>query len=99
LPPSNPALVIYAVVFLVGAGLFVLGSLIVRAERTRIARVAPVPETGAPGDLELQLDYVERLAMVGQPWCVDELESLRAKAYDPQVRDAAEAALIVILAR
>ena len=51
------------------------------------------------GALDLRLDYVERLALVGQPWCVAELETLRASDPDPHVREAADAAIIVIGSR
>jgi hypothetical protein len=73
--------------FLSGAALFALGTYMLR------------PHRAVTEDLDVQIDYVERLAMVGQPWCIDELEALRASAFDPRVRDAAEAALLVILSR
>lgn len=49
--------------------------------------------------LDLRVDMVERLAMIGEPWCVTTLERACAQDPDAAVRDAAENALIVIGAR
>ena len=48
---------------------------------------------------ELRIDAIERLALVGQPWCVDLLTQALDQESDPVVRDAAERALIVIGSR
>jgi hypothetical protein len=90
---NNPGATILLVVFLVGALFFALGTVLVRRERA-VREPAQPPETQ-----EQRLELVERLTMVGQPWCVDELRVIREKDPDPLVRDAADAALMVIGSR
>ncbi|HEX8805996.1 MAG TPA: hypothetical protein VF741_03560 [Candidatus Aquilonibacter sp.] len=90
---SNSAGLIYLALFVAGAMLFVLGTLRVRRER---ARREAVPATLRRED---RLDTIERLAIVGQPWCIDELRAICEKDPDPVVREAADAALIVVGAR
>lgn len=48
---------------------------------------------------ELRVDMIERLAMVGLPWCEKLLERAVAEDDDALVRDAAERALLVVRAR
>jgi hypothetical protein len=48
---------------------------------------------------DLRVDMIERLAMIGEPWCIAVLERARSQDPDASVRDAAEAALLVIGAR
>ena len=83
---SNPLAVIFAVLLLVGALLYFTGALIVRRVEAR-------------EKIAIRIDMVERLMLVGQPWCVDDLEKMRTEDEDPTVRDAADAALLVIAAR
>jgi len=88
------------VVFLIGALLFAIGTVLARRERPR--REEPVDESlviAQPGSVADRLEMIERLVMVGQPWCVDELRALLERERDPLVRDAAEAALMVIGSR
>jgi hypothetical protein len=79
--------------FVVGAIFFALGTLLVRRER--LAREDATPQLS----VEDRLDVIERLVIVGQPWCREELEGIRDRDSDPLVRDAAEAALLVIGSR
>lgn len=83
---NNPLAVILAVLFLVGAVLYFAGALIVR-------------RTAARQEIEIRIDMVERLMLVGQPWCIEDLERMRTEDADARVRDAADAALMVIAAR
>lgn len=53
----------------------------------------------SPEDLEVRLDQIERLAMVGQPWCAEQLQREFLHDADERVRNAAEDALMVIAAR
>jgi hypothetical protein len=48
---------------------------------------------------DLRIDMVERLAMIGQTWCITTLEHARSHDPDELVRDAADNALLVIAAR
>ena len=103
---SNPALEIFTALFLVGAALFAAGTWLTRRQ---------LPQTAAPPATaitwtqavsgtdslpwELRLDLIERLAIVGQPWCADMLTLALAEETDAVVLDAAERALLVIQAR
>ncbi len=104
---SNPALGIFAALFLLGALFFAAGTWLARRERvapvslpvapiTWTQAVANSDETFAP---QLRLDMIERLAMVGQEWCVEVLQRARIEETDPAIADAIERALIVIGAR
>jgi hypothetical protein len=59
-------------------------------------RVVPAPPMD---EIEIQLDQIERLVMVAQPWCVQELESAFLNHKDDRVRGAAEMALLAIRSR
>ncbi len=76
-----------------GAIFFAVGTLLVRRERLAREDATPVFSQ------EDRFDTIERLVIVGQPWCVDELRAIRDKDPDPLVRDAAESALLVIASR
>jgi hypothetical protein len=90
---NRTALIFFVALFVLGAILFALGTLLVRRER--IAREAATPSMSQAD----RLDMIERLVMVGQPWCVDELRAILNNDPDPAVRDAADAALLVIGSR
>jgi hypothetical protein len=115
---NNPAFLILAIVFTIGAVMFAVGSVLVR--RTRygpqpetiqllepliLPELSPRPWTAdlAGNDdvpsLDVRVDMVERLAMIGEPWCTQTLERALAQDPDANVRDAADNALIVIAAR
>lgn len=49
--------------------------------------------------LDVRIEMIERLAMIGETWSVSTLERARAHDPDAHVREAAENALIVIAAR
>ncbi len=55
--------------------------------------------SNGPVDEPTRMDMIERLAIVGQPWCVQALVQARAEDDDAQIREAADAALLVIGAR
>jgi hypothetical protein len=141
---NNPLLAVLGVVFLVGAVLLALGTLLIRRESraeefvtqedesdivqgpgTLLDAVSAFDEPkGAsqprattsehgviPGpsaiagqalskdELERRIDYIDRLVMVGQPWCVEELERDFLSDADERVREAAEMALLAVRAR
>lgn len=83
---SNALAVILAVLLLVGAVLWTVGAMVVR-------------RADKQNELDFRLDMVERLMLVGQPWCVTDLEKIRTEDTDERIRDAAEAALLVISSR
>jgi hypothetical protein len=90
---NRTGLIFLVAVFVLGAIIFALGTLLVRRER--LARESAVPSMSQ----EDRLDMIERLVMVGQPWCADELRAILNNDPDPAVRDAADAALLVIASR
>ena len=84
---SNPLAAILALLFLVGALFYFAGALIARRADAR-------------EKIAVRIDMVERLMLVGQPWCIEDLEKIRTDdKEDTLVRDAAAAALLVISAR
>jgi hypothetical protein len=101
---NNPALSIFLVLFLIGAVLFVAGSLIAQADRRRAQSPAHVSSAAltwthavagtkdALGD-DTRLDLIDRLAIIGEPWCVDALREAVAQEENPAIRNAAERAL------
>jgi hypothetical protein len=112
LPWNSPGVLVLVAAFLVGAVLFAFGTVLVRrsevrvpaaesgiADRQAVPWTAELAGTNEALSRELRVDMVERLAMIGEPWCRDVLE--RACTHDPDamVRDAAENAIIVIAAR
>lgn len=50
-------------------------------------------------DVSTRVDMIERLAMIGEPWCVDTLRIALAEERNTDVHTAAENALIVIKSR
>ena len=90
---NRTGLILLVAIFVLGAILFAIGTLLVRRERVTPEGAAPILSQ------EDRLDMIERLVMVGQPWCVEELRAMLNTDPDPLVRDAADAALLVIGAR
>jgi hypothetical protein len=89
---SNRAgLIFFVALFIAGAILFAIGTLLIRRDRS-------VREQEAMPSVD-RLEMIERLVMVDQPWCVDELHRIATSDSDPVVREAAEAALLVIGSR
>ncbi len=106
---NNPGFLILLVVFAIGALFFTLGTAMVRRGRAAVP-VAAIHDGATPWTAELagtddvlhvslRVDMVERLAMLGEPWCVAMLQRARVEDGDATVRDAADAALLVIGAR
>ena len=94
---NNPLAFFLVALFVAGAIFFILGTLI---QREQAAQIAPVEGPLEPVvDIATRIDMVERLAMVGQPWCVEQLGKIRDSDPDGTVRGAAEAGLLVIGAR
>lgn len=58
-----------------------------------------VAETDEELDPAMRLDIIERLAMVGAPWCTDALNAAVRDEPDEALRDAADRALLVIACR
>ena len=83
---NNPLAVILAVLLLVGAVLWIVGAMVVR-------------KVDQQAEIDYRLDMVERLMLVGQPWCVTDLEKIRTEDTDERIREAADAALLVISSR
>ena len=92
---NNPAALVFLGVFGVGTLFFALGTVLVRWQQHAPPTAPAMPEL----PLDVRMDYVERLAIVGAGWCVAELETLRASDPDPVLRDAAAAAIVVIRSR
>ena len=74
-------------------------------ERLSKAPDLVIPSVGAAGvegqsaDIALRLDMIERLVIVGQPWCIEELERNFLTDPDERLRNAAEDAILVIKTR
>jgi hypothetical protein len=62
---------------------------------TKWAQSLGAPEN-EPLDVNERLEMVERLAMLGEPWCLDALRSAAHEERDPKVSDAIAAALRTI---
>ncbi len=92
---NNPAALVFLGVFGVGTLFFALGTLLVRWQRRVPATIPGVSDV----PLEVRLDYVERLAIVGAAWCIAELETLCVRDPDAELREAAAAAIVVIRSR
>jgi hypothetical protein len=100
---SNNSLAVFLLaVFIIGAILFVAGTMVTRQSQARALDAEP-PAGRSEGesllDVAGRIDLIERLVMVGQPWCVEQLDTIRREDPDESVREAAEAALTVIGAR
>lgn len=79
--------------------MFVIGTLLQR-ERAPDVVVEESPGRPAPLEgIELRIDMIERMAIVGQPWCVEQLQEIRANDSSELIRNAADDALLVIAAR
>ena len=50
-------------------------------------------EKGGSCDAATRIELVERLTLVGQPWCVELLQTAQRDERDPSVRAAIESAL------
>ena len=99
---TNPLANILLALFLVGAIVFVIGAMLSRERRAHAVEAEPVaPKVHAEPTLDVadRIDLVERLVMVGQPWCIEQLDTLRREDPDESVREAADAALMVIGSR
>ncbi|MDQ2865525.1 MAG: hypothetical protein M3R51_04810 [Candidatus Eremiobacteraeota bacterium] len=106
---NSPAFPFLAVLFVAGAALFALGTWLARRRPEAMASAQPAVSallwtrsvTGSDEVLPaaLRLDVIERLALVGEPWCVSALREAASEETDAQTRDAAERALLVIACR
>lgn len=110
---NNAGTLVLVAAFVLGAVLFAMGTLLVRRERAAtsadeaaaepaLAHVPWTAELAGTNEViarDLRVDMIERLAMIGEPWCVELLERACAQDPDVAVRDAAERALIVVAAR
>ena len=99
---SNALANVLLAVFIVGALVFVLGTMLAREREAHVIESQPAAvETQAEPALDVagRIDLVERLVMVGQPWCIEQLDTIRREDPDESVREAADAALMVIGSR
>lgn len=101
LPSSSTAALVFSLLIVLGAALWVIGGRMQRSSKaaSTLTWTHAVLESETPVDAPTRLDVIERLAMVGAPWCVAALESARAQERDRTLRDAADRALLVIAAR
>lgn len=90
-----------AVAFIVGVLLFGISTSMLRSSRDESAPViatAPawpqlVDDSLTGAGRQLRLDMVERLSIIGEPWCVDVLRAAMAQERDATVRSAITDAL------
>ncbi len=95
---SNSGTTILLVVFLAGALLFALGTALVRRERRTEPAPLRVPQR-APLRAPESFERIDQLLSLGDAPSARELERLRDSAQSEEIRDAAEAALMVIASR
>jgi hypothetical protein len=95
---NNPGTAILLVVFLVGASFFALGTLLVRRDRLRgeSPQHAPARE---PQRATPSFEDIDALLVRADAQSIRELERLRDSDASPEIRGAAEDALIVIASR
>ena len=101
---SNPLALSLVALFIVGAIVFVIGTMLAREGATNVVETQAEPPQSKSQpepmlDVAARMDLIERLVMVGQPWCIEQLDTLRREDPDESVREAADAALMVIGAR
>lgn len=98
---SNPLAVILVGLFIVGAIVFVIGTMLTREQQARAIEAQPAAQAEAEPALDVpgRIDLIERLVMVGHPWCIEQLDAIRREDPDESVREAADAALMIIGAR
>ena len=97
---NNPAFVVLLAVFLIGALFYWLGTILVRRERkARIADAPAAVEEAAPAPAATPVETVEALLARGDAASIRELEALRDRDPSDEIRDAADAALMVIGSR
>ena len=118
---SSSTSLVLGIVFIVGAALFVVGTIILRRIQERqdyysyqsepdapLSPIAP-PEPAKPVTLQWykiftgddsgvpnapeRLDMIERLAMLGEPWCIDTLKQAAAEESDATISNAVRSAL------
>ena len=105
LPASWDIAIIVA--FVVGLLLYGIGTSMLRSSRepapvsapvrtparTRVAWPRLVDDSLTDTDPELRLDLVERLSIIGEPWCVEILRHAGETEDDPDVKSAISVAL------
>lgn len=98
---NNSVTLVLIGIGIAGAILFIIGTLISRERAAQTTQAAPLtPATAEPAvDVTTRLDLIERLVIVGQSWCVEQLNTIRDTDPDESVREAAAAALLVIGSR
>jgi hypothetical protein len=91
--PSNSLLLVFGVVFAIGAVVFGIGTSLLR---TRDADESPQPSWtfDVAGGEELtpdeRIELIERLALVAQPWCDELIERAAREDRDARVQRVAK---------
>ena len=100
---GSPYLVL-ALMVLGGAALYGIGTLLVRSANHEVP-AEPIPSTQMVAwanavtgtddalDTATRIDIIERLVLVGEPWCIDVIRAAAETENDAPVRDAAARAL------
>jgi hypothetical protein len=91
---SSSAALVFGLLLVLGAILWVVGGRLAHVTWTR-----SLVGSDERFDVAVRVDMIERLAMIGQLWCVATLEQAMREERDVSVRDAADRALLVIAAR
>ncbi len=95
---GSPYLVL-ALLLVAGAALYGLGTLLVRSASSETPQAAPQPQPSAQTlawassvagtndalDVATRIDLIERLALVGEPWCIDALRAAQVEESDGRV--------------
>jgi hypothetical protein len=90
--PINP-LVILAAVFLVGLALFALGLALPEKRRSDVPWPQRVEPTALDLDEPARKELIERLGIIGAPWCETILLQAQGEESDPLMQRAIASAL------
>lgn len=92
LPSINPALAL-AVVFVLGLVLFALGMALPAKQSAYIPWTQRVDDSALNLDDRSRIELIERLGIIGAPWCETILVQARNEESDPLIQRAITSAL------
>ena len=93
---------ILLVLLIIGVALYGVGTILVRSANKQ-PDAAPSPslqwtreffDSDEALDAVTRIDMIERLAFIGEPWCVEILTAASVQEHDPSVRAAIIAGLL-----
>ena len=95
---------ILTAVLIAGVMLFIVGSIFLRDKQTAAAEATIAQwvqsigyDEEAPVDAAARIEIVERLSLLGEPWCLETLRAAEREEQDPAVSRAISKALSALL--